>query len=58
MKFLAERLIKAGHLRTYVREVDRIVGSRPLADRVTAGVVASSETRPSINYILGGMSDD
>ena len=53
-----ERLIKVGHLKRYVREVDRGAGSRPPADKVTVNVAASLETRPTINSILGGPSDD
>ena len=53
-----ERLIKAGHLRRYLREVDRRAESRPQTDRITADVAILSESRPTINYILGGPSDD
>ena len=53
-----ERLIKAGHLRRYIREVDREEESAPIADRITAGVVTPSESRPTINYILGGPFND
>ena len=53
-----ERLIKAGHLRRYVREVNRRAESRPLEDRITTGATAPSETISAINYILGGPSDD
>ena len=48
-----ERLIKEGHLRRYIREE-----SAPIAERITAGVAAPSESRPAINYILGGPFDD
>ena len=58
LKFLIERLIKVGHLRRYVREVDRGSESEPLADRITTGVTALSESRPPINYILGGPSNE
>ena len=53
-----ERLIRAGHLRRYVREVDRWAESRPLANKITTGVANPLETRPIINYMLGGSSDD
>ena len=55
---MVERLIKAGHLRRYVREVDRWAESAPTADRITTGGVAPLESRPAINYILGGPFDD
>ena len=58
LKFLVERLIKARHLRRYVREVNRGVKSGPPADRITAGAVVPSKFRLAINYILGGLSDD
>ena len=53
-----ERLIKAGYLRRYVREVDRGAEFGPSVDRITADEAIPSESRPSINYILGGLSDD
>ena len=53
-----ERLIKAGHLKRYVREVNRRVESRQPTDRITAGVAAPSESRSAKNYIVGGPSDD
>ena len=58
LKFLVERPIKAGHLKRYVRKVNRGEESGPPADRIIAGVAISSESRPAINYILGGLSDD
>ena len=58
LKFLVGRLIKAGHLRRYFREVDRGAESGPLINIITTGVAVLPESRPSINYILGGPSDD
>ena len=46
-----------GHLRRYVREVDRGEESGPPANRITVSVVAPLESRPAINYILGGLFD-
>ena len=51
-----ERIIKAGNFRRYVREVDR--GCGPQADRIIAEAAALLETKLTINYILGGPSDD
>ena len=52
-----EKLIKAGHLRRYAKEVDHREESRQAADRVTARATIQSESRPTINYILGGPFD-
>ena len=55
---MLEKLIKAGNLRRYIREIDHGVESRYAADRVTADVAAPSESRSAINYILGGSFED
>ena len=52
-----EKLIKDGHLRRYVKEVDHKEESRQVADRVTARATIQLESRPTINYILGGPFD-
>ena len=54
---MVEKLIKVGHLRRYIREIDHGVAEQA-TDRVTADVAALSESRPTINYILGGPFDD
>ena len=51
-------MIKAGHLMRYIREIDHVVESRQVVDRVTVGAAVPSEFRSAINYILGGPSDD
>ena len=53
-----EKLIKAGHLKSYVKEIDQ--GSEPRQDveRIAVGAIAPSEPRSAINYILGGLSDN
>ena len=53
-----KRLINAGYLRRYVKEVDRGVEFVPTTDRITVGAAALSESRPAINYILRGPFDD
>ena len=58
LKLLVEKLLKAGHVKRYVKEVDCGEESEPPADRITAGAIALPETKPTINYILGGPSDD
>ena len=53
-----EKLIKAGHLRSYVRETDHGVESRQAANRITTDVTIPSKSRLAINSILGGPFDD
>ena len=58
LKFLVEKFIKVGHLKRYIREIDQGSEPRQDADIIIVGIVALSESRPAINYILGGPSDD
>ena len=58
LKFMVERLIKAEHLRRYVREVDCGAESGPTVDRITASTTTPLESRPTINYTLEGLFDD
>ena len=58
LKFLVEKLIKAGHLRRYLREVDQGVESRRPVGRIVASHATPLKPRPAINYILGGSTDD
>ena len=53
LKFLVERLIKAGHLRRYIREVDIEEELTPTVGRITTDVAALLESRLAINYIPG-----
>ena len=55
---MVEKLIKVGHLKRYIREVDRGEESAPIVERITTGMTAPPESRPAINYILGGPFDD
>ena len=55
---MVEKLIKVEHLKKYIREIDYGVESGQVADRVTIVATTLSESRPTINYILGGTSDD
>ena len=55
---MVEKLIKARHLMRYIRKIDDGVESRQAANKVTAVVVAPSESRSAINYIMGGQFDD
>ena len=53
-----EKLIKVGHFRRYVKEVDHIEESEPTIDGITDEAAIPLEFRPAINYILGHPSDD
>ena len=55
---LVERLIKAGHLRRYIKEVDHEEEFTPTACRITIGVAVPPESRPAIKYIIGRPLDD
>ena len=57
LKFLVEKLIRAGHLRRYIREPTRRVAVTPTADRVVVDIEHASGPRPAINFILGGPAD-
>ena len=46
------------HLRRYVREVNYRMESGPQAYKIIVDATVLSESRPAINYILGGPSDD
>ena len=58
LKFLVEKLIKAGHLMRYLREVNQGVESGQPTGRIIASPVAPPEPTPTITYILGGLTDD
>ena len=58
LKFLVEKLIRAGHLRGYIRELARRAKTTPAVERIAAGSKLPSEPRPTINYILGSPTDD
>ena len=49
---------QADHLRRYVKEVDHREELGQAIDEITVGVKIPSKSRPAINYILGGPSDD
>ena len=58
LKFLVEKLIKAEHLRRYLREVDQGVESGQPIGRIIASPTTLLEPRLAINYIQGGPADD
>ena len=55
---MVEKLIKAGHLKRYIKEIDHGVESGQVAGKVTVVVAAPSEYRSAINYVLGRPPDD
>ena len=55
---MVERLIRADHLRRYVRETARRAETTPSFKRITASAELPLEPRPTIKYILGGPADD
>ena len=57
LKFMIEKLIRAGHLRRYLMEPTREATAAPIADRVVADIEHSSGPRPTINFILGEPAD-
>ena len=58
LKFLVERLIRASHLKSYIRVSARLAKTAPVAERIATSSKLPSEPRPTINYILGGLADD
>ena len=55
---MIEKLIKVGNLRRHIRKADREEEPAPAAGRITIGKVSPPESRPTINYILGGLLND
>ena len=58
LKFMIERLFRAGHLRRFIWEPTRTVEIAPASNRAVVVAEHSSEPRPTINFILGGPLDD
>ena len=58
LKFLVERLIRAGYLKRYVREMVYGAEAALVVERIAASVKLPPEPRPTINYIMGGQVDD
>ena len=57
LKFLIEKLIRADHLRQYLREPTRGATAAPTTDRAVAEIEHALEPRSTINYILRGLAD-
>ena len=58
LKFLVEKMVRAGHLRRYLREPTRGATVAPTANRAIAEIKPAPEPRPTINFILGGPADN
>ena len=54
LKFLVEKLIRAGHLIRYIREPTCGVAVAPTADRVIVDMEHASGPQQAINFIMGG----
>ena len=57
LKFLIKKLIRAGHLRRYLREPTYGVTIASTTDRAVVEIEHALEPRPTINFILGGPVD-
>ena len=57
LKFLVEKLIRASHLRRYLRGLTRGATVAPTADKAIAEIEHAPEPRSTINFILGGPAD-
>ena len=57
LKCLIEKLIRAGHLRRYLREPTHGATTTFTSDRSVAEIEHAPKPRPTINYILGGPAD-
>ena len=55
---MVEKLIRADHLKRYVREMVRGAEAAYAVERITTSAELPPEPRPTINYILGGLVDD
>ena len=58
LKFMVEKLIRAGHLRRYIWEAVRVAEAAPAVKRIADGAKLLPEPWPTINNILGGPVDD
>ena len=58
LKFMVEKLIRAGHLRRYIWEVARGAESALAVERIATDAELPPEPQPFINSILGGLADD
>ena len=57
LKFMVEKLIRASHLRRYLRGTARGTPAVPSTDRAVAEIEHAPKPRSTINFILGGPTD-
>ena len=57
LKFMVANL-KVGHLIRYVKEPNQGVELGQAVNRITVDLTTSTESRPTINYILGSLFDN
>ena len=55
---MVEKLIRAGHLNRYIQETVRVAEAVRAIEILTVDAELLPEPRPTINYILGGPTDD
>ena len=55
---MVEKSIRAGHLRRYVREIVCVAEASPVVEKMVTGAQLQPKSRPTINYILGGPTDN
>ena len=58
LKFVVERLIRVGHLRRFLREPARGAVAATIAGGAVAEIEHSQGPRSTINFILGGPTDN
>ena len=56
LKFMVEKLIRAGNLRRYILEIVRGAEAAPTVERIAANAELPPEPWPTINYILGELT--
>ena len=55
---MVEKLVRAGHLRRYLRDPTRGPTVAPTANKAIVEIEPAPEPRPTINFILGGPTDN
>ena len=58
LKFMVEKLIRADHLKRYIWETIRRAEVASTVERIAASAELQPESRPTVNYILGGPTGD
>ena len=58
LKFMVEKLIRADHLRRYLRELTRGAAAATTTGGAVAEIEQAPRPQPTINFILGGPADN